>query len=415
MSTCILILSPLAEERTTKAAAACQARAESLGLTAPTIEVTVDHPSPEDLEGLFDPSDDPEEEPDEEGDAILQERIAALASVIRLEGENTLASDPAFVECVRFLLRRSGDAVVQFPEGIAEVDIAQALISSLDGIEDFDEREEARRMHARLVQTKYRMLAQRWKTSEDHWAPRALAHQEVEQFEKSNRMAFPADFRAYLAIVGVGPGPTQRGIVALDELEKPKTYAKTAGRAKLGKTIIVGRVGPEHDHLLVCDGDYAGTIWGITEGALSPCPISPGFLEYIETWIGEGEPEAILCANCEQPLEVKDLEREFCEGCGTRRIASTELSEANRAFQALAEGLLGKLLETELLELEDPLLLAPLIAALTEYMAEKGHKWKSPDRAAASIAGWLLHRDEVAELHGSNTDVARVFAAVASA
>ncbi|MCP4448031.1 MAG: hypothetical protein GY811_22255 [Myxococcales bacterium] len=76
--------------------------------------------------------------------------------------------------------------------------------------------------------------------------------------------------------------------------------------------------------------------------------------------------------------------------------------------------MLAKLLETELLELEDPLLLAPLIAALTEYMAEKGHKWKSPDKAAASIAGWLLHRDEVAELHGSNTDVARVFAAVAS-
>ena len=37
------------------------------------------------------------------------------------------------------------------------------------------------------------------------------------------------------------------------------------------------------------------------------------------------------------------------------------------------------------LKLEDALLLAPLIAALTEYMAEKGHKWKSPDGAAASI------------------------------
>jgi hypothetical protein len=414
MSTCILILSPLAEERTTKAAAACQARVESLGLTGPAIEVTVEHPSPEDLEGLFEPSDDPEEEPDALGDAILQERIAAVESVIRLEGENALAKDPVFLECVRFLLRRSGDAVVQFPEGIAEVDIAQELISSLDGIEDFDEREEARLMHARLVQMKYRMLSRRWNTGEAHWAPRALTHQEVEQHERSNRMSFPADFRAYLAIVGVGPGPTQRGIVALDELEKPKTYAKAAGRSKLGKTVVVGRVGPEHDHLLVCDGDYVGTIWGVVEGNLSPCPISPGFLEYIETWIGKGEPESVHCPNCEQPLEVKDLERDFCEGCGARRTASAELSEANQAFQALAEGLLGQLLETELLELEDALLLAPLIAALTEYMADKGHKWKSPDKAAASIAGWLLHRDEVAELHGSNTDVARIFAAVAS-
>tara|TARA_R110002096_G_scaffold44524_9_gene119866 strand:- start:17561 stop:18817 length:1257 start_codon:yes stop_codon:yes gene_type:complete len=414
MSTCILILSPLAEERTTKAAAACLARVEALGLVGPTIEVMAEHPSPEDLEGLFEPSDDPEEEPDELGDAILQERLATVESVIRLEGESVLAKDPAFVECVRFLLRRSGDAVVQFPEGIAEVDIAQVLISSLDGIEDFDEREEARLMHARLVQTKYRMLSQRWKTGDANWAPRALAHQEVEQFERSNRMEFPADFRAYMAIVGVGAGPTPRGIVALDELEKPKTYAKTAARPKLGKTIVVGRVGPEHDHILVCDGDLAGTIWAVVEGNLSPAPISPGFLEYIELWIGNGEPEEVLCANCEQPLEVKDLEREFCQGCGTRRTASTELSEANQAFQALAEGLLGKLLETELLELEDALLLAPLIAALTEYMAEKGHKWKSPDRAAASIAGWLLHRDEVAELHGSNTDVARIFAAVAS-
>ncbi len=414
MSTCILILSPLAEERTAKAAAACQNRLKALGLAGPEIEALAEHPSPEDLEGLFDAGDEPEEDQDEEGDAILQERLAAVDSVIRLQGETALASDPVFVECVRFLLRRVGDAVVQFPEGIAEVDIAQALISTLDGIDDFDERDEARRMHARLVQTKYRMLAKRWNTGDSHWAPRALLNQDVEQHEKSNRMKFPADFKAYLAIVGVGPGPTQRGIVPLDELEKPKTYAKTAGRAKLGKTVIVGRVDSEHEHILVCDGDFAGTIWAVVEGTLSPGPISPGFLEYIETWIGEGEPEAVLCSNCEQPLEVRDLEREFCEGCGTRRAHSEELSEANQAFQALAEGLLGKLLEKELLELEDALLLAPLIAALTEYMADKGHKWKSPDRAAASIAGWLLHRDEVAELHGSNTDVARVFAAVAS-
>ncbi|MCP4449306.1 MAG: hypothetical protein GY811_28830 [Myxococcales bacterium] len=413
MSTSILILSPLAEERTKKAAAACEARAQGIGLAVPQIDVLAEHPSPEDLEGLFDEGEEPEEDPDEEGDAILQERLAAVESVIRLESENALASDPVFVECVRFLLRRVGDAVVQFPEGIAEVDIAQAMISSLDGIEDFDEREEARRMHARLLQIKYRMLAKRWNTGDEQWAPRALANLDVEQHEKSNRLKFPAGFRAYLAIVGVGPGPTQLGIVALDEMDKPKTYAKTAGRAKLGKTVVVGRVEAEHEHILACDGDFAGTIWAVVEGTLSPGPISPGFLEYIETWIGAGEPDAVLCANCEQPLEIKDLEREFCQGCGTRRIAATELSEANQAFQALAQGLLGKLLETELLELEDPLLLAPLIVALTEYMAEKGHKWKSPDRAAASIAGWLLHRDEVAELHGSNSDVARAFATVA--
>ncbi len=411
MSTSILILSPLAEERTSKATSACLARTKRLGLQAPELEVLLEHPTPKDLEGLFDDAD--EEEPDQEGDESLKQRLEAVSSVIRIESASTLSSDPTFVACLRFLLRRVGDAVVQFPDGIAEIDIAQALIASLEGIEDFDEREEARRMHARLVCTKYRMLTERWNTGDADWAPRALTNQEVEQYEKSKRLKFPADFRAYLAIVGVGRGPTPLGIVALDELENPKTYAKTAKRAKLGKTVVVGRMGPEHVQILVCDGDYAGTIWEVIEEKLSVVPISPGFLEYIETWIGDGEPEAVLCPNCEQPLEVRDLEREFCEGCGTRRAAAAELSEANQAFQALAEGLLGKLLETELLELEDPLLLAPLIAALTEYMAEKGHKWKSPDRAAASIAGWLLHRDEVAELHGSNSDVARVFDTVA--
>ncbi len=411
MSTTILILSPLAEERTTKAVNACLTRTKRLGLEAPELEVLAEHPTPDDLEGLFDEGE--EEEPDVEGDEILKQRLDAVASVIRIVSASSLSSDPAFVACLRFLMRRVGDAVVQFPDGIAEIDIAQALIASLEGIEDFDEREEARRMHARLVRTKYRMLTERWKTGDQEWAPRALTNQEVEQYEKSKRVKFPADFRAYLAIVGVGRGPTQRGIVALDELENPKTYTKTAKRAKLGKTIVVGQVGAAHEHILVCDGDYAGMIWEVVEETLSPTPIAPGFLEYVESWIGDGEPEPVLCPNCEQPLEVRDLEREFCEGCGTRRAAAAELSEANQAFQALAEGLLGKLLETELLELEDPLLLAPLIAALTEYMAEKGHKWKSPDRAAASIAGWLLHRDEVAELHGSNSDVARVFDTVA--
>jgi len=415
MSTSILILSPLGEERTSKAVAACLARAKALGLDMPSIEVLAEHPSPSDLEGLFDPPKEPgeDEEIDAEGDALLQERLACVASVISMESKGALSAEPTFVASLRFLLRRVGDGVVQFPEGIAEVDVAQALVASLPGVENFDEREEARQMHARLAQTKYRMLAKHWQTGDGDWMPRALSNLEVEQYEKSKRLKFPADFRAYLAFVGVGRGPTPRGIVSLDELEKPKTFSKTAKRAKLGKTIVVGQVAPEHQHILVCDGEYVGTIWEVIAGTLSPGPIAPGFIEYVEAWIGEGPADEVFCPNCEQSLEIRDLEREFCEGCGTRRAAAAERSEANRAFEALAQGLLGRLLETELLELEDPHLLAPLIAALCEYMANKGHKWKSPDRAAASIAGWLLHRDEVAELHGSNSDVARVFEAVA--
>jgi hypothetical protein len=401
MSTSIVILSPWPEARTSKAVADCQARIAELDLPGPELQVMAEHPDPEGLEALVQGDDED-----------LRPRLDATESVIAIQSETKLSEDPAFVECLRFLFRRSGESLVQFPDGVAEVEIAIPLLANLDGIEAFDEREEARVLHARLLQTKYRLLTKRWQTGDASWAPRALANHEVEQFERSARMKFPPEFRGYLAIVGVGPGPSATGIVPLDELEKPKTYAKTAQRPKLGKTVHLGNVDSEHHHILVSDGVFAGTVWEVSEGELSEGPIAGDFLEYVESWIGAGDPEALLCPGCEMPLEVQDLEREYCQACGARREAGAERSAASLAFEDLAKSLLMALLDEELLEIDDPSLVLPLVTALSEYMSEKGHKWKSPDRAAASIAGWLMHRDEVAELHGSNSDVARVFVAV---
>jgi hypothetical protein len=401
MSISIVILSPWPEARTSKAVADCLARLAQLDLPGPELQVLSEHPDPEGLQALI-----------EGDDEDLRERLDATQSVITIQSETKLSEDPAFVESLRFLLRRSGESLVQFPDGVAEVEIAIALLANLEGIEAFDEREEARVLHARLLRIKYRLLAKRWQTGDASWAPRALANHEVEQFERSARLKLPPEFRGYLAIVGVGPGPSATGIVPLDELEKPKTYAKTAQRAKLGKTVHLGNVDSEHHHILVCDGDYAGTIWAVGNGELSDGPISGDFLEYIESWIGEGEPEALPCPGCEMPLGVQDLERGYCQACGARREASSDRTAASLAFEDLAKNLLMALLDEELLEIDDPSLVLPLVTALSEYMSEKGHKWKSPDRAAASIAGWLMHRDEVAELHGSNADVARVFVAV---
>ncbi len=401
MSTSIVILSPLPEARTSKAVATCLARLKTLGLAGPELQVLAEHPDPEGLEALV-----------EGDDEDLRDRLDAVASLITVHNEVKLSEDPGFVECLRFLFRRSGESLVQFPDGVAEVEIAIALLANLDGVDAFDEREEARMVHARLLETKYRLLSNRWTTSDASWAPRAMANHEVEQFEKSGRLKLPPEFRGYLAIVGIGPGPTTTGLVPLDEMPKPKTYAKTAKRAKLGKTVHLGNVDSETHHILVCDGDFAGTVWSVTEEAPSDGPIAPDFLSYIESWIGTGTPEALLCPGCDVELQVQDLEREYCQGCGARREAVAERSEASVAFENLAQGLLMGLLDAELLEIDDPSLVLPLITALSDYMSEKGHKWKSPDRAAASIAGWLMHRDEVAELHGSNSDVARVFVAV---
>ncbi len=401
MSTSIVILSPLPEARTTKAVADCLARIENLGLRAPEVQVLSEHPDPEGLEALVAGDDDD-----------LRPRLDATESVITVHSETKLSEDPCFVECLRFLFRRSGESLVQFPDGVAEVEIAIALLANLGSIEDFDEREEARRVHSRLLETKYRLLSKRWTTGEGDWAPRAIANHEVEQFERSGRLKLPPEFRGYLAIVGIGPGPSTTGLLPLDELPKAKTYAKTAKRPKLGKTVHLGNVDSETHHVLVCDGDFAGTVWEVCEDTPGDEPIAPDFLSYVEDWIGSGEPEALLCPGCEAALEVKDLEREFCQGCGARREAGSARSEASLAFEQLAEGLLMGLLDAELLEIDDPALVLPLVTALSEYMSEKGHKWKSPDRAAASIAGWLMHREEVAELHGSNSDVARVFVAV---
>ena len=209
-----------------------------------------------------------------------------------------------------------------------------------------------------------------------------------------------AAFRAYLAIVGVGPGPSKTGLPMLDEMGKPKTFKKTAERPKLGKALQLGKYDEANAHLLVCDGPASGSVWEMVDGEPGIEPIAASFIDYIESWIGSGAPEALLCLGCRVPLEVQDLEREFCQNCGQRRSSvGSERSEASRAFEVLAKALVEELVEQEFLEIEDPDMLSPLVAALTEYMSEKGHKWKSPDRAAASIAGWLLHRDEVAELH----------------
>lgn len=401
MSTSIVILSPLPEARLSKAVADCLARVESLGLQAPELQVMTEHPEPEGLAALV-----------EGDDEDLRERLDATASLILIHGETKLSEDPCFVESLRFLFRRSGNALVQFPDGVAEVEIAIALLANLGGIDSFDERQEARLVHARLLETKYRLLSNRWMTGDNSWAPRALPGHEVEQFEKRARLRLPPEFRAYLAIVGIGPGPTTTGLLPLDELVKPKTYAKTASRAKLGKTVHLGNVDSETHHILVCDGDFAGTIWTVQNEELSEGPIAPDFLHYIEEWIGTGAPEAVLCPGCAVELGVQDLEREYCQGCGARREAGAERSEASLAFETLAQALLMGLLDAELLEIDDPSLVVPLVTALSDYMSDKGHKWKSPDRAAASIAGWLMHRDEVAELHGSNSDVARIFVAV---
>lgn len=403
MSTSIVILSPLPEARTSKAVADCLARVEVLGLPAPELQVLEEHPNAEGLQAMIE-GDDEEEN--------LREGLDAAKSFITIHNEAKLSEDPAFVECLRFLFRRSGNALVQFPDGVAEVDIGLMLIANLEGVEDFDEREEARRLHARLLQIKYRLLVKRWKTGDDVWVPRTLANHEVEAYERSKRLRLPPEFRGYLAIVGIGPGPTTTGLLPLDELDKPKTYAKTAQRPKLGKSVHLGNVDSETHHILICDGDMAGTVWKVHDEEPSEGPIAPDFFDYIESWIGEGEPEALLCPGCEVALQVQDLEREYCQGCGARREASADRSAASLAFEDLAKGLLMGLLDAELLEIDDPSLVLPLVTALSEYMSEKGHKWKSPDRAAASIAGWLMHRDEVAELHGSNSDVARVFVAV---
>lgn len=401
MGISIVILSPLAETRTNKAVADCCARVESLGLVAPELKVLPEHDQPEVLAAML------EEDPD------LIERAGKTESVIAIHSETKLSQDPAFVECLRFLFRRSGDALVQFPDGVAEIAIALALIASMEGIEDFDERDEARKVHARLLQTKYRLLTKRWVDGDVSFAPRALTNIEIEQAERRWRLSFPTEFRAYLAIVGVGPGPSNTGLPMLDELGKPKTYKKAGERPKLGKAIQLGKYDEDNAHLLICDGPVAGTVWGLVDGEPSAEPIAPSFIEYIESWIGSGPPEPILCSACRIPLEVQDLEREFCQSCGQRRSESSgERSEASRAFEVLAKALVEELVEQEFLEIEEPEMLSPLVAALTDYMSEKGHKWKSPDRAAASIAGWLMHRDEVAELHGTNSDVARVFVAV---
>jgi hypothetical protein len=401
MSTSIVILSPLPEARTSKAVTNCLARLKALGAHGPELQVFAEHPDPEGLEALIAGDDED-----------LRGRLDATTSLITVHNEVKLSEDPNFVECLRFLFRRSGESLVQFPDGVAEVEIAIALLANLDGVDGFDEREEARMVHARLLETKYRLLSKRWTTGDASWAPRAMANHEVEQFEKSGRLKLPPEFRGYLAIVGIGPGPTTTGLVALDEMPKAKTYAKTAKRAKLGKTVHLGNVDSETHHILVCDGDFSGTIWSVTSEELSDGPIAADFLSYVEDWIGTGEPEPLLCPGCDVELGVQDLEKEYCQGCGARREAAAERSEASVAFENLAQGLLMGLLDAELLEIDDPSLVLPLITALSEYMSEKGHKWKSPDRAAASIAGWLMHRDEVAELHGSNSDVARVFVAV---
>lgn len=400
MGISIVILSPLADTRTNKAVAACQARVQALGLTGPEMSVSAEHAAPELLANML------------EDDAELIERVGKSESYITIESENKLTQDATLVECLRFLLRRSGDALVQFPEGVAEIEIALALIANMPGIEDFDEREEARIVHARLLQTKYRLLSKRWVSGEGSWAPRAMSNIEIEQQEKRARLSFPAEFRAYLAIVGVGPGPSKGGIPALDEMGKSKTFKKAGDRPKLGKTIQIGKVDELVTHILVCDGPVAGSVWEASDGEPGEAPIAASFMEYIESWIGSGAPESLACPACGLPLEVQDLEREFCQNCGQRRSSGSERTEASKAFESLAMALVEGLIEQELLEVEEPDLLLPLVAALTEYMSEKGHKWRSPDKAAASIAGWLLHRDEVAELHGSNSDVARVFAAV---
>lgn len=402
MSTSIVILSPLSEARTLKAVAQCLDRADRLEVLPPSLEVVTEVPDLSDIEPMIDDEDDE-----------LREKLTTVESLILIEHKSTLAKDPVFVECLRFLLRRVGDAVVRFPEGVADVEIAAMLIASLEGVEQFDEREETRHLQIRLMDIKYRLLSNFWQKGGSKWKPQALSNTDIEQFEKSGRFKFPPEFRGYLALVGVGPGPGTVGIVPLDEFEKPKTYAKTPKRGKLGKTVVVGSVSSDHKYILVSEGDYAGTVWETQGGELVGGPIAPGFLEYIENWIGTGEPEPVMCETCGVVLEIKDLEREFCQGCGSRREAGEERTEAAQAFEALAKGLLLQLLESELLEIEDPTMLLPLVAALTEYMSEKGHKWRSPDKAAASIAGWLMHRDEVAELHGSNSDVARVFANVA--
>ena len=403
MSTSIVILSPLSEARTLKAVAQCLGRAAKLEVLPPSLHVVAEVPDLAEVTAMID-----------EEDQELLEKLSTVESLIEIEHPSTLSKDPVFVECVRFLLRRVGDAVVQFPEGVADVEIAEMLIASLEGVENFDEREATRHLQVRLMDIKYRLLTNLWQKGSSKWKPHALSNTDIEQFEKSGRFNFPPEFRGYLAIVGVGPGPGAVGIVPLDDFEKPKTYAKTAKRPRLGKTVVVGSVNSEHKYILVSEGDFAGTVWEVQGGELSDGPVAPGFLEYIENWIGLGEPESLLCESCGVVLEVKDLEREFCQGCGARRAAAEERSEADQAFEALAKGLLFELLETELLEIEDPTMLPPLVAALSEYMSEKGHKWRSPDKAAASIAGWLMHRDEVAELHGSNSDVARVFAKVAA-
>lgn len=402
MSTQIVILSPHDETRTNKAVKRFLDRAAGLELSHPALEVLEEHPDLDALYALL----------DEEDAGELEQRIAATQSVVIIENEKKLSADPVFVECLRFLFRRCGDALIQFPEGVAEVEIGIELFGDLTGLEGFDEREEARKLHERLAQTKYRLLVQLWKTGETRWKPRALTNTEMDQFEKSARLSLPPEFRGYLAIVGVGPGPTATGIVPFDELPRPKTHAKSGKRGKLGKTILLGHVDSENHHVLVCDGDYAGTIWLVSFGKPGEEPIEEDFLAYIENWIGAGEVAPLLCSGCEVEMQIEDLEREFCQGCGTRREATTERSAASLAFEDLAKGLLLGLLDAELLEIEEPAFVVPLIAALSEYMSEKGHKWKSPDRAAASIAGWLMHRDEVAELHGSNSDLAKVFVAV---
>lgn len=401
MSTSIIIMSPVPEDRANKAVAKCLARVAALGAEAPSIDVQPDLPDLDASARLI-----------SDGDEEVLVRFSEIQSIMNVKHDRDLDDDPILTECLRFLIRRSGQGLVQFSDALVETEVALSRLEAQEGVESFDEREEARQMQTRLLAIKYRLLTQRWKRGDAAWAPRALGNHEIEEHERSARLKFPPEFRGYLAVVGVGPGPSSVGILPLDELEKPQTYRKTAGRPKLGKTVHVGNLGSEHYHLLVTDGELTGTVWDIVDGTLGDEPIADSFLAYVEDWIGEGEPEPLACPACTAELDVQDLDREYCKACGTRRGAKSEQSSASQAFEEFASDFLERLLHDELLEIDDPGLMIPLVTGLTDYMGEKGHKWKSPDRAAASIAGWLLHRDEVAELHGTNADVARVFISV---
>ena len=130
MSTSIVILSPWPEARTSKAVAECLARVAELDVPGPELQVLAEHPNPDGLQALV-----------EGDDEDLRERLDATESVITIQSETKLSEDPAFVECLRFLFRRSGESLVQFPDGVAEVEIGIALLANLEGIEAFDERE----------------------------------------------------------------------------------------------------------------------------------------------------------------------------------------------------------------------------------------------------------------------------------